>query len=135
MALATTFLQFLPASLQFGTPAILSAATAAAQLQPPPRFTLEEATIAQIEGALRDGSLTCHSLVQQYLRRIDAYDKNGAGSNAIVRLNAAALQTADDLDRRFAQVGAGGAAALRPDHREGQLRDGRTWRPPPDPCR
>jgi len=72
---------------------------------PAPRFTLEETTIAQIEAALRSGSLTCRSLVEQYLRRIDAYDKNGAGLNAIVRLNPGALKAADDLDRRFAQSG------------------------------
>ncbi len=81
------------------------AVTLTAQAPAAPRFTLEETTIAQIEGALRGGSLTCHSLVEQYLRRIDAYDKNGAALNAIVRPNPGALKAADDLDRRFAQSG------------------------------
>ena len=73
--------------------------------QPPAAFQVEETTIAQIQTALRDGSLTCRSLVEQYLRRIDAHDKRGAALNAIVMTNDQALKTADDLDRRFRQSG------------------------------
>ncbi|MBI3400281.1 MAG: amidase [Acidobacteria bacterium] len=86
--------------------AVLAAATLSAQTPRP--FTLEETTIAQIEVALRDGSLTCRGLVEQYLKRIDAYDKNGPALNAIVQTNADVLKTADDLDRRFRQSGAVG---------------------------
>jgi Asp-tRNA(Asn)/Glu-tRNA(Gln) amidotransferase A subunit family amidase len=73
--------------------------------QAPRPFPLEETTIAQIHAAFRDGSLTCRSLVEQYLKRIDAYDKNGPALNAIVMINRDALKTADDLDRRFRQSG------------------------------
>jgi amidase len=73
--------------------------------QPPAPFHIEETTIAQIHAAFRDGSLTCRTLVEQYLRRIDAYDKNGPALNAIVMTNPDALKTADDLDRRFRQSG------------------------------
>jgi len=72
---------------------------AAAQAQRP--FTLDETTIAQVEAAFADGSLTCRSLVQQYLARIDANDKRGASLNAIIMTNPGALAAADDLDRRF----------------------------------
>ncbi len=68
-------------------------------------FNVEEATIAQIHTAMRDRSLTCVGLVQQYLQRIDAYDKKGPGVNAIVLVNPDALATAADLDRRFARDG------------------------------
>ena len=78
---------------------------AALSAQAPPPFHLEEATIAQVQAAFRDRSLTCRSLVEQYLARIDAYDKKGAGLNAIVMTNPEALKTADDLDRRFRQSG------------------------------
>ncbi len=54
---------------------------------------------------MRDRLLTCRGLVEQYLKRIDAYDKNGAALNAIVMINPEALQMADDLDRRFRQSG------------------------------
>jgi amidase len=77
--------------------------------QPPTPFQVEETTIAQIQTAFRDGSLTCRSLVEQYLKRIDAHDKRGAALNAIVMTNDQALKTADDLDRRFRQSGPVGA--------------------------
>src|SRR5438309_3288379 len=73
--------------------------------QPPTPFQLEETTIAQIQAAFAIGSLTCRSLVEQYLARIDAYDKKGAALNAIVTINADALKAADDLDRRYRQSG------------------------------
>jgi amidase len=77
--------------------------------QPPTPFQVEETTISQIQAAFRDGSLTCRSLVEQYLRRIDAHDKRGAALNAIVMTNDQALKTADDLDRRLRQSGPVGA--------------------------
>src|SRR5882762_6368570 len=86
--------------------AALSVETLSAQA--PTSFRLEETTIQQIQAAFRDGSLTCRSLVEHYIKRIDAYDKNGAALNAIVQLNPDALKTADDLDRRFRQSGASG---------------------------
>jgi amidase len=78
-------------------------ATLAAQPQAP--FRLDETTIAQVQAAFRDGSLTCRSIVEQYLARIDAHDKTGAALNAIVMINPDALKIADDLDRRFRQSG------------------------------
>jgi amidase len=77
--------------------------------QPPAAFQIEETTIAQIQTAFRDGSLTCRALVEQYLKRIDANDKRGAALNAIVMTNDQALKTADDLDRRYRQSGPVGA--------------------------
>lgn len=70
-----------------------------------PRFEVEEATISQIHNAMKSGALTCQSLVGQYLRRIDAYDKNGPAINSIVVLNPNALAEAAELDRRFAASG------------------------------
>src|SRR5262249_1730382 len=84
--------------------AVLAAATVLSAQAPRP-FVVEETTIAQIESALRDGSLTCRTLVERYLARIDAHDKKGAALNAIVMTNPDALKTADDLDRRFRQSG------------------------------
>ena len=68
-------------------------------------FEVQEATIASIQAALRSRQITCRALVEQYLRRIDAYDKNGPAINAIVVINQDALSQADDLDRRFAATG------------------------------
>jgi amidase len=83
--------------------AVLAAAALSAQAPRP--FQIDETTIAQTEAALRDGSLTCRALVEQYLARIEANDKKGAALNAIVQTNPDAIRAADDLDRRFRQSG------------------------------
>ncbi|HEV7815202.1 MAG TPA: amidase family protein, partial [Janthinobacterium sp.] len=58
-----------------------------------------------IHKAMQAGSLTCHGLVQQYLDRIEAYDKQGPSLNAILYLNPKALEQADALDKQFKQTG------------------------------
>ena len=78
-----------------------------AQAQGRSRFRVEEASIAQIHAAMKAG-LTCHALVQQYLGRIEAYDKKGPAINALVVINPAALQEADELDRRYKASGPAG---------------------------
>jgi len=83
----------------------VAAALLVLSAQAPASFRIEESTVAQIHAAFRDGTLTCRSLVEQYLRRIDAFDKNGPALNSIVMVNPTALTTADDLDRRFRQNG------------------------------
>jgi Asp-tRNA(Asn)/Glu-tRNA(Gln) amidotransferase A subunit family amidase len=88
---------------RFLAAAVLSVATLSAQAPRP--FQIEETTIAEIQSAFRDGSLTCRSLVEQYLTRIEANDKQGAALNAIVQTNPDVLKAADDLDRRFRQSG------------------------------
>src|SRR3982750_127618 len=88
-----------------------AAALAAQQPQQPPSppaaapFRVEEATIAQIHEAMKAGRLTCRALVDTYLRRIHAYDKNGPGINALVVINPDAQKLADELDRGYAQSG------------------------------
>src|SRR5579871_390512 len=68
-------------------------------------FDVVEATIASTHAAMKAHTLTCHALVDAYLQRIAAYDKNGPAINAIVVTNPEALTIADDLDRRFARSG------------------------------
>jgi amidase len=81
---------------------------AAAQRRSASTFRLEETTIAAVHAAMRAGTLTCRALVQAYLRRIDAYDKNGPALNAIVLTNPTVLQEADALDARFRRAGVTG---------------------------
>lgn len=54
---------------------------------------------------MKSGRLTCRGLVDQYLRRIAAYDKNGPAINSIILVNPDAGKEADELDRRFARSG------------------------------
>jgi len=82
------------------------AASLTAQSAPP--FEVHEASIAQIHDAMKAGRLTCRALVEQYLRRIDTFDKNGPSINAIVITNPDALKQADAMDQRFKQGGLSG---------------------------
>ena len=68
-------------------------------------FNVVEATISQIHAAMRAKRLTCHALVELYLKRIEAYDKQGPALNAITVTNPDALKQADELDRQFARRG------------------------------
>jgi amidase len=68
-------------------------------------FELMEATVADIHNAYRHGRLTCRDLVQHYLDRIAAYDKQGPALKAIITVNPRALEIADELDRRYRQSG------------------------------
>ncbi|MBM4187996.1 MAG: amidase [Gemmatimonadetes bacterium] len=81
----------------------LSQATAA---QPP--FRIEEIGIADLQAALRSRRVTCRAVVEQYLRRIDAYDQNGPAINALVVVNPEARSIADSLDRRLTATGPAG---------------------------
>jgi Asp-tRNA(Asn)/Glu-tRNA(Gln) amidotransferase A subunit family amidase len=87
--------------------ALLLAAVGAdvAQAAAPPPFEVEEASIAEIHAAMKVGALTCRDLVNDYIRRIEAYDKNGPGVNAIVTINPQARAEAEVLDKRFVATG------------------------------
>ena len=87
--------------------AVLIAITTPAAQAPPP-FEVHEASIAQIHDAMKAGRLTCRGLVEQYLRRIDTFDKNGPAINAIVITNPDALKQADAMDQRFKTSGLSG---------------------------
>src|SRR5262245_28331954 len=79
--------------------------TAQQPSQEPSPFQVMEATIDEIHAAIKAGQMTCRGLVEQYLRRIEAYDKNGPAINAIVVLNSNVLAQADDLDARYKRSG------------------------------
>lgn len=86
-------------------PVFIALAVVVPSAQAPPPFDVHEATIAQIHAAMRAGRITCRGVVEQYLRRIDTFDKNGPALNAIVVTNADALKQADAMDARFKQGG------------------------------
>jgi len=84
---------------------LLTTPLLAQQAPAPAAFRIEETTIAQIHDAMKAGRLTCRGLVDAYLRRIEAYDKNGPALNALVVVNPDAQKQADEFDRRFALSG------------------------------
>jgi Asp-tRNA(Asn)/Glu-tRNA(Gln) amidotransferase A subunit family amidase len=96
------------ATLTARQPPPASAAPVPSERQRVEGFRVEETTIAQIHEAMKTGRLTCRALVDAYLRRIDAYDKNGPALNALVVVNPDAQKQADEMDRRYAQSGFSG---------------------------
>lgn len=64
-------------------------------------FTYVEATIADVQDAIRSGDTTCKEIVTGYLARIDAYDKS-TGLNAIIFANPNAIAKAEEIDRKIA---------------------------------
>jgi len=70
-----------------------------------PEFELMEASIAQIHSAMARGEIDARGLVEAYLARIEAYDRQGPSLNALIVLNEAALARADSLDGVYAATG------------------------------
>ena len=65
-------------------------------------FPVEEATIEGIHAAMLAGELQCRTLVETYLRRIEALDRDGPRLNAIVSVCGQALGRAEELDEELA---------------------------------
>jgi Asp-tRNA(Asn)/Glu-tRNA(Gln) amidotransferase A subunit family amidase len=84
---------------------IAAVIVAAPQARQAPSFVVEETTITAVHAALREGRLTCRALVDHYLWRIAAFDRNGPAINAIILTNPEAQAQADALDARFRQSG------------------------------
>ena len=63
---------------------------------------LEEATIAELQAAMASGRLKAHTLVQMYLARINAIDRNGPKLRSVLETNpdASAIAAALDEERR-----------------------------------
>ncbi len=81
------------------TPSLLALVLA---LSPSPstaqQFEVMETTIPAVHAAMATKRLTCHQLVQAYLDRVAAYDKQGPALNSIQTINPRALAEADSLD-------------------------------------
>jgi amidase len=62
---------------------------------------LEEITIRHLQQGYREGRFTIVQVVQGYLQRIEAIDRNGPRLNAILCVNPDALKIAAELDREM----------------------------------
>jgi len=80
------------------TLAITLTASAATKQKPAP-FNVIEASISDMQAALKEGRVTSHELVQQYLIRIATYEDK---LHAIITVNPNALREADERDRERA---------------------------------
>jgi len=89
---------------------ITAAANLCAQVQPKPRahkgtgkqasFNVVEATIPEMQAAMKQGRVTSRQLVLQYLTRIALYNRR---LNAVITVNPRVLQDADERDHERAQ--------------------------------
>ncbi len=71
--------------------------------QPPPfdRIDLEEITIDELRTGYDNGEFTVQEVVQAYLDRIEAVDRQGPELNTIRIINPGAMETAATLDREL----------------------------------
>jgi amidase len=67
---------------------------------------LDELTISQVHEAYKNGDYTCSELVQAYLDRIEAIDKNGPTLGAVLAISKTALEEGDALDKHFKSTSA-----------------------------
>jgi Asp-tRNA(Asn)/Glu-tRNA(Gln) amidotransferase A subunit family amidase len=68
-------------------------------------FNVVEASIADIHAAMRAGRISARSLVELYLARIEAYDRQGPALNSLILVNPRVLEVADSLDALFRNTG------------------------------
>ena len=59
------------------------------------KFNIMETTVAKVQAAYLDGTLTCRELCEDYIARIKAYDHEGPAINSIICVNPKALEEAD----------------------------------------
>src|SRR5437867_2313824 len=82
-------------------PALTGQATSTAAIRngvPVPKFDWAEATIAELQTAMRRGDTTSRQLTQAYITRIGEVDFTGARLNSVLEINPDALTIADELD-------------------------------------
>ncbi len=71
----------------------------------PVPFNAVEGTAQEMQVSLKTGGTTCRQVVQGYLDRIAAYDKQGPTLNSIITINPNALAEADVLDQYYKTTG------------------------------
>lgn len=95
--------EFLKAGLAGGAAALLGPTTTAGTKQPAPSgqvapFEFDEATIADLRKAIKDGKETARSITEKYLARIEEIDRKGPELRSIIAVNPEALEHAARLD-------------------------------------
>ena len=97
-----TFLQtsFLAGGTTLARPQSQSASPASVK-----PFDLDEATVADLQAAMKSGRLTARSIAEKYLERIGEIDKRGPAINSVIELNPDALPIAEALDKERREKG------------------------------
>jgi Asp-tRNA(Asn)/Glu-tRNA(Gln) amidotransferase A subunit family amidase len=66
---------------------------------------IEEAAIADIQSAYREGRMTARTVTQAHLDRIEAYDRKGPMLGAVITVNPRAIDDAEALDTTLRNTG------------------------------
>jgi len=62
------------------------------------QFQYEEMSVSEMQHGYKQGEFTIEEVVQAYLNRIEALDKNGPTLNAVIQINPDALKIAKQMD-------------------------------------
>jgi amidase len=87
-------------SLRHAVSLLMIAAVLPASLRAREHFEITETTIAETQAAIREHRVTCRQLVEEYLKRIQAYDQT-THLNSLIVINPSALGDADETDAEF----------------------------------
>ena len=68
-------------------------------------FENDEATVEQLQEAIKSGKATSKSITQAYLDRIEAIDRKGPALNSVIEVNPDALAIAEACDKHKGQRG------------------------------
>ena len=68
-------------------------------------FELDEITISQLHEKISSKELSCQDVVEMYLERIEALNKNGPTLYAVLETNPDALEIAAELDQELETQG------------------------------
>jgi amidase len=82
-----------------------STALAARKIYTVKQFNVMEASIADIQKALKNGDVTSEQLVDFYIKRINKFDKQGPKLNSIIAINPKAFEEARALDKELKEKG------------------------------
>jgi amidase len=89
----------LAVALSFMARPLVAADPPVEETHPRPRLQVVEATVSQLQHALRTRRITSEQLVRRYLERIAAFDDSGPMLNSFIHVNPRALQEARERDR------------------------------------
>ncbi|MBZ5590852.1 MAG: amidase [Acidobacteriia bacterium] len=96
---------FLQAGLLAGGTALARPQTESPSPAPVKPFELDEATVTDLQAAMKSGKHSARSITEQYLERIAELDKHGPAINSVIELNPDALAIADSLDTERREKG------------------------------
>ena len=105
MSLRRIAINLKPPTIALLAGTLLAVQSPAVTLAQTSTFSVEEATISDLQAAYLAGRTTARAVTQAHLDRIAAYDKRGPLINSLITVNPRALEDADRLDAALRATG------------------------------